>query len=73
MTINWIKHKTGDSTTMIYNLDQASYFRHVSAGTESVIEFEIQDEKYTIMRSIDADAYHAVLNYISQTTGHHLD
>lgn len=73
MSINWVRHRTGPTTTVVYNLDQASYFRHVAAGRESVVEFEIQDDKYTIMQSEDPDAYHAVLHYIQQTTGHDLD
>lgn len=72
MSINWIRYKTGENTTEIYNLDQAHYFRHISAGDESAIEFEIQDEKFRLMYSMDADAYHAALDYIKSTTGHEL-
>jgi hypothetical protein len=71
-SINWVRHRTGDKTTMIYNLDQASYFRHVEAGDESAVEFEIQDEKYTVMYSMDREAYQAVLAYIREVTGHEL-
>ena len=72
MSINWVRYKTGENTTEIYNLDQAHYFRHVSAGDESAIEFEIQDEKFRLMFSIDANAYRAALEYIKSTTGHEL-
>jgi hypothetical protein len=72
MSINWILYRTGETTTEIYNLDQAHYFRHVSAGHESAIEFEIQGEKFRIMFSMDREAYAAALNYIKSTTGHDL-
>ncbi len=68
--INWIRYHTGDTTTELYNLDSASYFRHVSKGLESAIEFEIQGEKYRIMQSMDPKAYQAVLDYIIATSGH---
>lgn len=72
MSINWIRYQTGENTTEIYNLDQAHYFRHVSAGDESVIEFEIQGEKFRVMYSMDASAYHAALDYIRSVTSHEL-
>lgn len=72
MTINWIRYTTGENTTEVYNLDQAHYFRHVSAGDESVIEFEIQGEKFRVMYSIDATAYQAALEYIRSVTEHNV-
>ena len=72
MSINWVRYKTGENTTEIYNLDQAHYFRHVSAGDESVVEFEIQGEKFRLMYSIDAEAYRVAMDYIKHVTGHDL-
>jgi hypothetical protein len=73
MSINWVRYKTGENTIEIYNLDQAHYFRHVSAGDESVIEFEIQGEKFRVMYSVDASAYQTALDYIKGVTSHGLD
>jgi mRNA-degrading endonuclease HigB of HigAB toxin-antitoxin module len=72
MSINWVRYKTGETTTEIYNLDQAHYFRHVSAGDESVVEFEIQGEKFRVMYSVDAIAYREAMDYIKGVTGHDL-
>lgn len=70
--INWIRYHTGDNTTELYNLDAASYFRHVSKGHESAVEFEIQGEKFRIMQSMHPEAYQAVLDYVVATSGHDL-
>jgi hypothetical protein len=70
--INWIRYHTGDYTTDVYNLDAASYFRHVEKGHESAFEFEIQGEKFRIMQSMHPEAYQAVLNYINAISGHDL-
>lgn len=70
--INWIRYHTGDTTTELYNLDAASYFRHVAKGLESAFEFEIQGEKYRVMQSMDNAAYQAVLTYVLATSGHDL-
>ncbi len=70
--INWIRYNTGDTTTELYNLDSASYFRHVSKDQESAFEFEVQGEKYRVMRSMDPAAYDAVMAYVLATSGHDL-
>jgi hypothetical protein len=68
-SINWVKYQVGEHTQEIYNLDQAHYFRLTSKGTESEISFEIQQDKFHIMKSIDPDAYAAALEYIRSVTG----
>lgn len=69
MSQNWVRYRTSENTTELYNLDQASLFRHVYRGDESVLEFQIGDTTYTIMYSIDPDAYHAAIKYILTRTG----
>jgi hypothetical protein len=68
-SINWVKYQVGEHTQEIYNLDQAHYFRLTSKGTESEISFEIQQDKFHIMKSIDPAAYAAALEYIRSVTG----
>lgn len=70
-SINWVRHRVGEHTVEIYNLDQAHYFRLTEKGSESQVTFEIQNDKFHIMRSIDSEAYEAVLAYIANVTGHH--
>lgn len=69
-SINWVKYRVGEHTVEVYNLDQAHYFRLTSKGSESEITFEVQDDKFHIMRSVDEEAYQAVLSYIQSVTGH---
>ncbi|MBW4436880.1 MAG: hypothetical protein KME04_07075 [Pleurocapsa minor GSE-CHR-MK-17-07R] len=68
-SINWVKYRVGEHTQEIYNLDQAHYFRLTSKGSESGISFEIQQDKFQIIKSIDPAAYDAALNYIRSVTG----
>jgi|GEM_PF-2651040 hypothetical protein len=72
-SINWVKYHVGDHTVEIYNLDQAHYFRHSAKGVDSEITFEVQDDKFHIMKSVDPDAYTAILAYIRSVTGHELE
>jgi hypothetical protein len=72
-SINWVKYQVGEHTVEIYNLDQAHYFRLTDKGSESQITFEVQDDKFHIMRSVDPAAYQAVLNYINNVTGQILE
>ncbi len=72
-SINWVRYRVGEHTVEIYNLDQAHYFRLTSKGSESEITFEVQDDKFHIMRSVDPEAYQAVLDYIRNVTGHNFE
>ncbi|KXK18453.1 MAG: hypothetical protein UZ15_CFX003002200 [Chloroflexi bacterium OLB15] len=69
-SINWVKYRVGEQTVEIYNLDQAHYFRLTSKGDESQVTFEVQGDKFHIMRSVDLEAYQAVMDYIRSVTGH---
>jgi hypothetical protein len=68
----WVRYQSGENTTEIFNLDQVSHFRHISAGEESVIEFVIHDATYRIMYSVDQVAFGVVAQYIQETTGYQL-
>ncbi len=69
----WIKYKSSDNATMIFDINHAAYFRHVAAGTESFFEVQAEGVNHTVMRLTDPDAYRAVANYIAMTTSYKLE
>ncbi len=73
MAATWIKYKNNDNATMIFNLDQATHFRHVGTGEESFFEVYTNGATHSILRLTDKEAYTVVLNYIAMTTGYKLE
>ena len=59
--------------SVIFNLDLATHFRHISAGDESFIEVFAEGAMHSIMRLTDPDAYQVVMNYVAETTGYKLE
>ncbi|MBK8032723.1 MAG: hypothetical protein J0M07_05925 [Anaerolineae bacterium] len=65
----WIKYTPSDSTVEIFNIDNATRFRHVDTPHEAFVEVHADDAVHTITRMVDPEAYQIVLRYIQQTTG----
>lgn len=73
MAATWIKYKNNDNATVVFNLDQATHFRHVSAGEESFVEVYVNQIMHSVLRLTDKEAYNAVVGYVAMTTGHQLE
>lgn len=73
MAATWLKYKNNDNATVIFNLDQATHFRHVGSGEDAFIEVYVGTTLHSIMRLTDRAAYAVVLNYIAMTTGFQLE
>ncbi len=65
----WIQYKNADNITEIFNLDQATRFRHVEEGDSSYIEVHTVNAVHTIMWMTDKEAFHKVIEYIKNATG----
>lgn len=65
----WIKYTPSDNTTEIFNLDNATRFRHVESPNEAFIEVHANGAVHMITRINDPEAYQIVLRYIEQKTG----
>ncbi len=73
MAATWLKYKNNDNATVIFNLDQATHFRHVGSGEESFIEVYVGDTLHSILRLTDKEAYAVAMNYVAMTTGYKLE
>ncbi len=73
MPATWIKYKSSDSATVIFNLDRATHFRHIAGGTDSFLEVYAEGTMHSIMQVTDPEAYRTVMSYIAMTTGYKLD
>ena len=73
MPATWIKYQNNDNATVIFNLDQATHFRHIAGGEESFVEIFTASAKHSIMKLTDPIAYRTVMNYIAMTTTYKLE
>lgn len=73
MAGTWLKYKNNDNAGVIFNLDHATYFRHVADGDELFVEVYADGTMHSIMRLTDPEAYRVAMNYIAMTTGYTLE
>jgi hypothetical protein len=73
MAATWIKYKSSDNATVIFNLDQATHFRHLANGEESFVEVYVNQTLHSVLRLTDKEAYTTILNYLAMTTGYTLE
>lgn len=69
----WIKYKNADNITEIFNIDQATRFRHVEEGDSTFIEVHANGAVHTVMWMTDKEAFHNILEHIKQATGYTLE
>ena len=69
----WIKYKSSDNATVIFDINRAAHFRHIAAGQESFFEVLAEGTAHTVMRLTDPEAYRAIANYVAMTTGYTLE
>ncbi|NDJ63367.1 MAG: hypothetical protein GYB67_19760 [Chloroflexi bacterium] len=72
MPTQWIKFSNSDSSIEIFDISQATHFKHIADGDDSFVEVYTGEVVHTVMSSIDPDAYRAVLDYIAENTGYTL-
>ena len=70
---SWIKYKNAENITEIFDLDQATRFRHVEEGDSTFIEIHAAGTVHTILWMTDKEAFHNALEYVKKTTGFTLE
>ncbi|MDX2161261.1 MAG: hypothetical protein SF162_08060 [bacterium] len=69
----WMKYKNADNITEIFDIDQATRFRHVEEGDSTFIEIHAAGAVHTIMWLTDKEAFHKILEHIRTATGFALE
>ncbi len=70
---SWVQYKNAENITEIFNLDNATRFRHVEEGDSTFIEIHAAGSVHTVMWITDKDAFHKVLEFVKQSTGFTLE
>ncbi len=73
MAATWLKYQNNENASVIFNLDHATHFRHVTAGDESFVEVYANGTMHSILRLTDPNAYETAINYIAITTSYKLE
>jgi hypothetical protein len=73
MAATWLKYKNSDNATIIFNLDRATSYRHISDHDASFLEVFADGTMHSILRLTDPEAYQIAMNYMAMTTGYKLD
>ena len=73
MASTWLKYKNNENATVIFNLDHATHFRHVSSGDESFVEVYADETMHSILKLTDPGAYETAMAYIAMTTSYKLE